>query len=472
MSISSIGSTNSPVLDVFPMSYYAMLYKLGEKTGEKQRQDAALARTGYVDGPPKYPAQAPALEKHIDPKVLQHINLLMRNYYDHFQDLSLEKEMLVRLVNRRMLNDDWLKTGQEKAEEYAFYVLHMLLERAFLNALARHNSFIQLQEQTKQNYENLLEWNFVDRRLVNERMGKLQTAMTDTRRRHQVDLIAPWARDDLKLYYLYFDPPALKEEMAIIRSMEPKIHDILGNVFFIKAQELQKAIEKKDSIAALKLLRDMKDLFSNRLRQSWLYNQYLSELVQRDFGFRMAAWNQRMGQQSRKMDYERKEVAALVLQAPAQFQANPSRQDISARYEKNANHHPSQSNSTKSGPSAGQSQQNKALSEIAIQTAQLEMAWKNPQSFSPHRANGTPADIMRKQISEAKMTDPSVEDRQTPSAAVKHLSEQLNRALVASDMTWAFEQARIFNTGFERENLNEKLKQGDRVSASKKIGQM
>lgn len=480
MGVAPIGST---AFDIYPISYYAMLHELGEKTGDRQKDKASLSRTNYQDGPPLYPTHAQELDKKIDQKILLHTNLLMRNYYDHFKDLTLEKELLIRILNRKVLNQQWAKAGLERSQELALYVLHLLLERAFLNAIARHNAFVQLSEKNHERDTVLLEWKFVKNRAISERMDAISKATKMTRDQNQVDLIAPWARDDLELYYIYFDPIALRQETQALEALKPQMLEILGAIFTEKASELQKMLDHQNSKAALKLLRDMHHIFLYKMQSTWLTNENLEELVHHSFQLRLHAWNQAL---------ERGKASSRVTESDLRdldinYQAEKIyfREKTLSKYAENAAVHlgiiahdehlktlrTEAVEHQRSAQGYNQLGQSKALSEISLNTAHLEAAWKNPTSFSPDRNNSTVQDIMRHSIARDKEQMAAINSKRTgnASSALEHFREQLTRGVASSDLSWAFENARQLQDAMRAQGATEK---GGRVNASKKIGQV
>lgn len=134
MTVSPVPSLSSRPILIYPPSYFAAMERDGQMIKSGADPNNLAERLSIV---PEFPIAHPK-EVYDDSRRYYFVTELfshMNAYWDHFRDVALEKEMLLRLYKRKQTQRLEERIVFDRIDLLQAYIISMLFERVFLNSL-------------------------------------------------------------------------------------------------------------------------------------------------------------------------------------------------------------------------------------------------------------------------------------------------------------------------------------------------
>ncbi|MFW7379103.1 MAG: hypothetical protein ACOH5I_09880 [Oligoflexus sp.] len=279
MSISASSPINSTRSLIYPYGYFAFLDAADKVINSKQE----VRSIGEQSIPlfPSFPIKHPGLQEHYSER--QHfVSQLMSHmdqYWDHFQDSALEKEIFFRLFQRdRNLRIEQMISFQ-RMDILEAYILSLLFERQFLNALARHQMFYDQQIKNKFEADVCRGLHCEQKALAALEASRwFQEQFSHPyrfaiRRPNQIKMI------DLLRYTTLQNQSLMWDSIALSRQQSRSLSQFFGKEWSTALMELQDALRRQQPGHVLSRLRWISEIFIHSWEHAWEFNAAFQDLV-------------------------------------------------------------------------------------------------------------------------------------------------------------------------------------------------
>lgn len=418
---------------VYPISYYAAMS--GSAENLRLIEQPTDYKAELDNPPPAFPAYHKALSQHelFLPKLfLAQLSPLMSEYFDHFKEISFQKEVIFRLIQRDLWQASLRRKDQIVTRELYDALLAMMFERLLLNALARHELFIRIAATRSQKHKWMLS------NLTNEHIAYLMSEKQLWRQwwqhvRHlAIGLPELNARNFSHLVPDYkkngVDTKGISASINVFKSQRKLTRQIFGQVFEEKVLALSESIARGDSAQSGRIIDSIAVLFTRTWNKHWNINPEFNALAKQQFIAFLSQWQSR----SQKEGLYNQHFMPWHAQAKTQIEspfAQPKDDMLLSTYPNLQNH--------------------QRHSEVAIETNEIEKMLIQQERPGEAELFNIFARTQRasiredKKLIEALFRDSLNHTLEPPKLDNKHFHEQINRGLAAHDYTWANELARL-----------------------------
>lgn len=278
-SIKGVFSVFLPRFELYPASYFRA----------SDQADKPLTTNGNVRSlgemalvMPEMPTMHPAIaegDRHLLKPFVSELMPFMDAYYDHFREVALEHEMAARLLRRFRQWDLSKEAYLERLSLLQAYIIAMLFERVFQNALARHHLFIDLKQRQLAERAAFLDWHRTKRideyyywvELFQKHLDHpFRFEITRPNEHKWLDIEKMQRQDDLKL---------LQELMNNTQWQRRIFERAVGERWLSSFHRLAEALKQRDLDALFWRLNDIKNLFQKTWQEQLQHSQEFQQML-------------------------------------------------------------------------------------------------------------------------------------------------------------------------------------------------
>jgi hypothetical protein len=257
---------------LYPASYFVALDRPDQPIRPDQTPRSVAEQKPLV---PTWNEHHPdlALDPQFEP-ALGELMPFMNALWDHFREVSLARELLWRLTNRRRMlaaNQAFHRRIDQNLQDY---VLSMLLERALLNAVARRRIFIFLWQNDQGSPGPWSEQTVAARREVISQWPSLfQTRLTNPFT-FNVNRPLMVEASDLQHIAAWQQPSLIAAATQLTSRQTPKLLAYLGPSLATQLQRLGEPFQQQDWGQLRHELNQISESFPRQWRQAWEQNGF------------------------------------------------------------------------------------------------------------------------------------------------------------------------------------------------------
>ena len=426
-----------PIYDyfkVYPISYYAAMS--GSPESRRLIEDPTEYRAAADAPQPEFPAYHEALSQHelyLPRLFLAQLSPLMSEYVDHFKEISFQKDIIFRLIQRDLWQASQWRKDQLAARELYDALLAMMFERVLLNALVRHELFIRIAAMRSEKHKWMLA-NLTDKHIAFLMSEKDLWRQWWNHVRHLAIGLPPLNFQPFShLVPDYINKPGVDQKglsasINVFKSQRKLTRQIFGHVFEEKVLALSESIARNDSAASGQIIESIAILFTRTWNKHWNVNPDFNKLARQQFVTFLSQWQNRptIAEENTHLSNPFNENARGK---PTGLNGQQREELLLSSYPKLQNH--------------------PRHSEIAIETAEIENMLIQQEKPGKAQLNEIFAHTQKttlredKRIVEALFRDALNQTLEPPKLDQRHFHEQINRGLAAHDYTWTSELARL-----------------------------
>jgi hypothetical protein len=424
---------NYDYFKVYPISYYAAMSGSAENLRLIEQPTEFKAEADALQ--PAFPAYHQALSQHelfLPRLFLAQLSPLMSEYVDHFKEISFQKDIIFRLIQRDLWQASQRRKDQLAAGELYDALLAMMFERILLNALARHELFIRIAAMRSEKHKWMLA-NLTDKHIAFLMTEKDLWRQWWEHVRHLAIGLPPLNFQPFSHLVPDYKKPGVDQKglsasINVFRSQRKLTRQIFGHVFEEKVLALSESIARNDNAASGRIIDSIAILFTRTWNKHWNANPEFNALAKQQFVTFLSQWQSRP-----KVQDEYTHLASPLHESSKAKRTGPidqQKEDLLLSSYPNLQNH-------------------QRHSEVAIETSEIEKMLLQQEKPGNARLNDIFAHTQKtalredKRIVEALFRDALNQTLEPPKLDQRHFHEQINRGLAAHDYTWTSELARL-----------------------------